>query len=45
MNYLYVVIHEFVKDTRSSGLGLHSLKIMWMVQESPHVPRFKFPVF
>ena len=38
---LYVMIPEVLKDTRSSWLGLHNLKSMWMAQGSLHLPRFK----
>ena len=30
-----------VKDTRSSSLGLHNLKSMWLAQGSFHLPKFK----
>ena len=39
------MIPEVVKDTRSSWLGLHNLKIMWMAQRTPYVHMFKISAF
>ena len=39
------MIPEVIKDTKSSLLGLHNLKCMWVAQGSPYVPKFKMLAF
>ena len=42
---IYGIIPVVVMDTKSSWLGLHILKRVWLSQESLHVPTFKISAF